>query len=286
MQLLQLPKETFAQVVDIIVKDEEGLSGDIRGIVCYRLVCRKSIAVTQWMCLISTGTFDDFFTANIVEHAARDNIAEPTYLRLDRTHRHRLVMSAILQRKITPGKDKRALLRNLTTLVDGLVEREWPSSNKHAGELRVWYTNNVCHTLRALQYDKLFATKGKPLHPGPTALQDVLLAASAAIGNVQMFLNNAHSIEDILQAGDKAFPNALSAAVTASQTETSSTSYGGASRGFFAASFAVDGLTCTYPRAQYRSGLPSKPVATRWRKFCSRKSATDAVALGQTLSAY
>jgi hypothetical protein len=170
--------------------------------------------------LNAIGTFNDFFTVSLVERAVRNNIAYSTSCPPSHdNYGQRLFVSATLQRRITLGKDKHPLIKSLTTLVDSLVEREWPSSDKAADELRWQYTKHVCNALRAVPYDELFfPMESKLWCSSPTSVQAVIVAACAAVGNVQMFLNNAHSIKDVLEAGDEAFPNALEAAVAANQT--------------------------------------------------------------------
>lgn len=159
------------------------------------------------------------FTANLVEHAAYDNIVKSMSHRLDDNCRHRLLGSAKSQRSIALGNKKHELVQNLTTLVESLVEREWASGDKAVEELRVQYAKNICDAIQTGQYGRLLFGGRTTRHRGPDSLQPVVVAAYAAVGNVQMFLNNVHTIEDIFKAGDKEFPSSLNAAVAANQTE-------------------------------------------------------------------
>lgn len=58
MPLLQLPKEIFAQIIDVVVKEEGRYH--IRHVVGHRLVCHESTNLTKWTHLTSIGTFNTF----------------------------------------------------------------------------------------------------------------------------------------------------------------------------------------------------------------------------------
>jgi hypothetical protein len=218
MPLLNLPPEVFTQIVGALVESEGKYR--IRNVVDYRLVCRKSALIVPILELTCIDAFSKFVTASLIDCAAKLDIAEPTYGFLDDDYYlHRHFSTDTLCKKVLLGIDKHPLVANVSLLVGNLVEREWPLSNEASEQLRERYARNVCDAIRALGYDRFCSLASRQEVSDATDTADSQAAGSAAVGNVQMLLNNISTIEDILTARANPLPNPLEAAVAANQAE-------------------------------------------------------------------
>ena len=219
MPLLNLPPEVFIHIVGALVE----IVGKyrIKHVAHYRLICRKSALIVSGLDLTCIDTFNKFVTANLIDYAAKLDIAKPTSYGVldDDYYLHRLFSTDILCKKVLLADDKHPLVAKVSLLIESLVEREWPLSKEASEQLRERYARNVCDAIRALGYDCFYSLASKQEFSDAANTADSQAAGSAAVGNVQMLLNNISTIEDILTARASPLPNPLEAAVAANQVE-------------------------------------------------------------------
>lgn len=221
--LLNLPPEIFEEIIDHLVHIEKA-----KVLFRHRRVCRKLLE----MCdekrhpLTGKGTFDQYVLARrveaVVQHAKAEQ-SQNTSLYDDESspwspgpyYCGHVVPSA------TPIWQKywySAVGEFIPTIIDTLVGFRQPVSSDARRQLRALYARDICNALRALGMKYFIELLVQWTEIEQRKIDHTLLAAAAAVGDEELFLNFVKHVNDVWQAHGRYFPNALDAAVAAGKT--------------------------------------------------------------------
>ncbi|KAF9701493.1 hypothetical protein EKO04_000519 [Ascochyta lentis] len=199
MPLLQLPIELFEVVMRIYVQDDS-LKNTARA----RLVCRA---------------FNNCIPEEMLHKAASSDLNALQGSREYKFYLKQHIAGILRIKLLHQDAGKCQFLRFLKDLINDTVEQEWPMDTETHRVLRSQYTQYICVALASVEYKYMRRLIVGSIVPDTQSRQDLQAVAAAAVGNVQILLNNTTKTDDMLERPREYIPSALCAAVAADQTD-------------------------------------------------------------------
>lgn len=223
--LLDLPLEIFEKIIDHLVVIEKA-----KHLFKHRRVCRKlsETCDENARLLNRPGTFDKYVLARRVEAVVQHAKAEQSNNlslyndELSPWSRGPYYCGHIVARATPMWQNYwfMAVGEFIPTIIDTLIDfRREPVSSSARRSLRARYARDICNALRALGMKYFIKLLAQWSEIEQRKMDHTLLAAAAAVGDKEIFLDFVNHINDVWQAHGRYFPNALDAAVAAGQTD-------------------------------------------------------------------
>ncbi|KAF1365182.1 hypothetical protein EJ07DRAFT_150715 [Lizonia empirigonia] len=214
MLLLDLPPELFEQIITVLVREESPM----KVVKCREVARESSHVVALWAGLILAGMFNTYVLDALLERPVERTIQDmkrKCQWGFFNSHGHAILCKLVLQR----CDNNRAAITFVTGIVDMLVNRNMQSDTDNCETLRALYTRKICSALKTVSASLLRTLVMEEREIMKYHHQRLLPAAAAAVGDVNLFLDNINNVSEIFAVHHRHFPSALNAAVAAGQTE-------------------------------------------------------------------